>query len=690
MTDQRGGGQRRGVTRRSIHRFLVASVPGSLALRGGWGSWLRRTERRESSSGIAHAAEAAPASGYEYIVVGSGAGGGTVATRLAERGHTVLLLEAGGDETPWNYRVPVFHGLATEDEEMRLDHYVRHYADEARQERDPKYLIERRAGRRGVYYPRARTLGGCTAHYAMIIVRPHDSDWRAIRNATGDASWAPDKMHAYFKRVEHCLYREDSAGGHGKDGWLPTQFADVFDFLGQAIQTQDFSIGQIAVEAIAADLGRLPICPWDRPFFGRDRARAKIDPNDLRVHARKGVGLIAVPTAVGSNGHRAGTRERVQAVQATGRLHVRTHCHVTGLVFDERDPLRVVGVRYLPGERLYRAERDPARLGRATGPAQEVRATREVILSAGAYITPQLLMLSGIGPADELRRHGLEVRLDRPGVGRNLQDRYEVGVVAQARKPFGLLEDATFGGPRPGQEGDRLFEAWRTAGKGLYATNGAVMGFLARSSVAEHGEPDLFIFGVPGSFNGYYTGWSRDAVAAPYDKWTWLLLKAHARFRGQVTLQSSDPLDPPAIDFKYFERGPDGALTLDAAKDLVAMREGVRLITRLLDPSRSSQLSLHPEIMSGVDLASDAGIERFVQDRAWGHHASCTCKIGSANDPEAVLDSSFRVHGVKGLRVVDASVFPRIPGFFVVMPIYMVAEKAADAILADAHAGGGR
>jgi choline dehydrogenase len=677
---------RRGVTRRSIHRFLVASVPGSLALRSGWGPWWRRPDRRESSPGVAHAAQPTAAEGgYEFIVVGSGAGGGTVAARLAEKGHTVLLLEAGGEEAPWSYRVPVLHGLATEDEEMRLDHYVRHYTDEARQEKDPKYLVERAAGRRGVYYPRARTLGGCTAHYAMIIIRPHDSDWRAIRDATGDPGWAPEKMNRYFRRVERCLYREDSAGGHGKSGWLPTQFADVFDFATEAIHTHDFSIGRIAVEALGADLGHLPIRFWDRPFFGgRDRSRAKVDPNDLRVLERQGVGLIAVPTAVGENGHRAGTRERIQAVRAKGRLEVRTHCHVTGLVFDERDPRRVVGVRYLPGERLYQADRDPSRLGQPTGPAQEVRAKREVILSAGAYITPQLLMLSGIGPASEIRRHGIEPRVDLPGVGKNLQDRYEVGIVGQARKPFRLLEDATFRGPASGQPGDRLFETWRAEGKGLYATNGAVLGFLARSSVAEHEEPDLFVFGVPGSFTGYYTGWSQDAVAAPYDKWTWLLLKAHARFRGQVTLQSSNPLDPPAVDFKYFERGPDGVLTLDAAKDLVAMREGVRLVNRLLEASR--ELTLHPDVMSGVDLTSDSGIDQFVQDRAWGHHASCTCKIGGDDDPQAVLDSSFRVRGVKGLRVVDASVFPKIPGFFVVMPIYMIAEKAADAILADARA----
>ena len=100
-------------------------------------------------------------------------------------------MEAGAEESPWSHQVPVLHGLATEDKEMRLDHYVRHYSDEKRQARDPKYQVELKNGRRGVYYPRARTLGGCTAHYAMIIIRPHNSDWRAISDATGDKSWAP-------------------------------------------------------------------------------------------------------------------------------------------------------------------------------------------------------------------------------------------------------------------------------------------------------------------------------------------------------------------------------------------------------------------------------------------------------------------------------------------------------------------
>ncbi len=170
----------------------------------------------------------------------------------------------------------------------------------------------------------------------------------------------------------------------------------------------------------------------------------------------------------------------------------------------------------------------------------------------------------------------------------------------------------------------------------------------------------------------------------PYDKWTWLLLKAHARFRGEVTLRTNDPLEPPDVHFNYFERDATGALTLGAAADVTAMREGVRFVKGLIDASKDV-LTLHPDIMKGVDLETDAGIDAFVQDRAWGHHASCTCKIGGDGDPEAVLDSSFRVRGVNGLRVVDASVFPRIPGFFPVMPTFMISEKAADVIHAQAQ-----
>ena len=229
----------------------------------------------------------------EYIVVGSGAGGGPLAARLAELGHRVLLLEAGGQDEPWTYQVPVFHGLATEDDAMRLDYYVRHYADEGRQRNDPKY----EPARGGVFYPRARTVGGCTAHYAMIIIRPHDSDWQAIRDATGDPSWAPPEMNPYFARVERCLYRDGPTGGHGQAGWLPTRWPDVLRLAGDAIDHRDLSIGRIALEAATANPVKLPIGLGDAPTL-EDLAKAKVDPNDLRVLERHGTGLIVVPLAI--------------------------------------------------------------------------------------------------------------------------------------------------------------------------------------------------------------------------------------------------------------------------------------------------------------------------------------------------------------------------------------------------------
>ncbi len=621
---------------------------------------------------------------FDYIVVGSGAGGGPLAARLAEANRRVLLLEAGGDDEPYNYQVPVLHGRATEDPAMRLDFFVRHYQNLKRQSLDNKYDPKYD----GVYYPRARTLGGCTAHYAMIIIRPHDSDWQVIQDATGDASWAPQEMHKYFARVEHWQHSACTGSGHGTNGWLPTRFPDVVSLGLQAFRHLDSEIGTIAVKSWEANGQSLPISFFDCPLW-LGYFKAKFDPNDLRVHDRKGVGAIAVPMAISSNGRRAGTRERIRQAQATGGLEVRQFCHVTRVIFDEVDPLRAVGVEYLSGDQLYRADRDPSRFKQPIEAPQVVRAKCEVILAAGAYITPQLLMLSGIGPEQELKELGIDLRVNLAGVGKNLQDRYEVGIVAQSKKyageGFPLLKKANFDGPTSADPiGDEYFRQWRKHGTGLYATNGAVIGFLERSSVAENGEPDLFIFGVPGAFTGYYIDWSKESVAQKHDKWTWLLLKAHARFRGRVRLKSKDPLDPPVIDFNYFERDASGTLTPDAEKDLKAMCEGVEVINRLLDGCREN-LELHPTIMKDVDLQTRQGISDFVQNRAWGHHASCTCKIGSRDDSDAVLDSSFRVHGVRGLRVVDASVFPKIPGFFIVMPIYMIAEKAADAILREAH-----
>ncbi len=145
-------------------------------------------------------------------MVGSGAGGGPLAANLALKGFKVLLMEAGGDPCAeddmgrYMYEVPIFHGLSTEYKECAWDYFVRHYTDQAQQEKDSKYV----AAKDGVWYPRAGTLGGCTAHNAMITVVPQDSDWNHIARCTGDDSWRADNMRGYFARLENCKYVAES------------------------------------------------------------------------------------------------------------------------------------------------------------------------------------------------------------------------------------------------------------------------------------------------------------------------------------------------------------------------------------------------------------------------------------------------------------------------------------------------
>jgi choline dehydrogenase-like flavoprotein len=145
-------------------------------------------------------------------------------------------------------------------------------------------------------------------------------------------------------------------------------------------------------------------------------------------------------------------------------------------------------------------------------------------------------------------------------------------------------------------------------------------------------------------------------------------------------LQSIDPREPPEINFRYFDEGTD-----HGQKDLESVLQGVKIARSI--SGRINSL-IQEEIFPGNAVDSDDKLRQWIKNEAWGHHASCTCKIGADNDPGAVLDSEFRVRGVRNLRVVDASVFPRIPGFFIVTPIYMISEKAADVILECANRAG--
>jgi choline dehydrogenase-like flavoprotein len=599
----------------------------------------------------------------DYIVVGSGAGGGTVAARLAEAGFTVTVLEAGGDVAAngsANYQVPAFHPFATEDPEMRWDFFVRHYQDLTRQQRDPKFLPERD----GVWYPRAGTLGGCTAHNALIFVYPSNSDWDAIADLTGDPSWRGAEMWKYVELVEDCHHRPFerlwhdvgiNPTRHGWSGWLRTETfapkeAIADDQLRKVIAQ---SVNNVMKEFGAPSLSRL---------------EALGDPNDWRVVSTDDIGPRYTPmTAI--NRTRTGSRERLLSVAAKrpDLLKIELHALATRVLLND-DNTRAIGVEYQRGERLYAA--DPG-ARTAAAETRRLRARREVILAGGAFNTPQLLMLSGIGDPDVLRRAGVEPRVALPAVGCNLQDRYEVAVVSRMRKNWDMLEGATF------TTEDRQYREWQEHRRGIYATNGVLLALIQRSSVGKP-VPDLFCYAVLADFRGYKPRYS-DAIRARHNMLSWVVLKGHTNNRGgRVTLTSSDPRARPAINFHYFEEGTDAS-----DDDLQSVVEGIRLVRRI---AAGLGDVVEVEESPGPDVVSDEDLQRFARDHAWGHHASCTCAIGPRH-LGGVLTSDFQVHGVERLRVVDASVFPRTPGLFIVSAVYMIGEKAAEVIARDARHG---
>ena len=597
----------------------------------------------------------------DYVVVGSGAGGGTVAARLAEAGYSVLVLEAGGDpQVPdrADYEVPAFHPFATENAAMRWDFFVRHYGNSAQQRRDPKFV----AGEDGIWYPRAGTLGGCTAHNAMIFVAPSNQDWAQMADLTGDPSWRAANMWQYFQRIEDCRHRPLSRvrhlfgidrSGHGWSGWLPTEKPAPAEAIAdeQVRRVIARSVGNALKELGAPSLSRL---------------EALFDPNDRRVVERDEVGARYAPLTTDDH-RRSGTRERLLSVakKHPDRLRIELNALATHVVFDDRN--RAIGVAFQKGERLYAAHANPST---AAGEPRMAQARREVILAGGAFNTPQLLMLSGIGDPDVLGKVGIRTRIPLSGVGRNLQDRYEVPVVNRMVRPWRMLQGATF------TPADPQYRDWSEDRRGIYTTNGTLLSVIQRSAVGKP-VPDLFCYAVLADFRGYEPGYA-ERIRKRHDSLTWVVLKGHTNNRGgSVTISTPDPRARPHVEFRYFEEGTDAS-----GDDLRSVVEGVRLVRRMTAGMKPELVA--EEELPGEHVTSREDLEQYVRDHAWGHHASCTCPIGPAASG-GVLTTDMKVHRTQGLRVVDASVFPRAPGLFIVSAIYMMAEKAADAIVADAR-----
>ncbi|KAF6829344.1 choline dehydrogenase [Colletotrichum plurivorum] len=629
---------------------------------------------------------------YDYVVVGSGPGGGPVAANLAIAGYKVLLIDAGGDAgESWTEKAPALHLMSTELEDTRWNYFVNHYPDLEQQKRDSKMTYEMPDGSfyvgleppadakpLGVWYPRTGTLGGCSRHNALISIYAHDSDWSNVASITGDDSWSPDTMRSYFQKIEKNMYLPSSLVGHGFSGWLGLSLTS----LSLVVEDQKL-LSMILSAATAMGKGLLGGLLNTVAGLGQVLLRDINAPGQTSK-----TGLYQVPLAM-TDSVRGGPRDLIlntaNAVNSDGsrkyHLDIKLNTLVTKINFDESgDKPRASGVDFMEGVSLYRA--DP-RSGSATASGSgSVSAKREVIISAGAFNTPQLLKLSGIGPKKELESFDIPVLVDLPGVGTNMQDRYEATVIGKTDSDFVITSKCTFLETMPDPCLEQYQKGIEPISKGVYATNGIAIAIVLKSTVAED-EPDLLISGAPAKFKGYFPGYASDSLADA-QHWAWIVLKAHSRNNaGTVTLKSTDPRDMPVINFNYYDTGVNSGGEAD--KDLQATYEGFQFARRAFSDLVPLDGSF-PEVWPGTNVTSEEDAKQFLKDEAWGHHASCTCPIGADDDPNAVLDSEFRVRGVEGLRVVDASVFPKVPGFYIALPLYIVSEKASDVIIKAAQA----
>jgi choline dehydrogenase len=579
-----------------------------------------------------HHRRAANDTSYEYVVIGSGPGGGPLAARLALAGYKVLLIEAGGDHGDGlNQTVPAWNLKSAEDDAIKWDYFVNHYEDLERQERDSKMTYQTTDGSYyvgkyppagakplGILYPRTGALGGCAEHNALITTYPHESDWTYIQNITGDASWAPDNMRKYFEKLEKAQYLVGS--GHGSDGWLHTSLTNlllvakdlkVLSIVLSAATAMGIETGSLlgdlvtTVVGTVTSLGNILLADFNQDSAARDSQS----------------GLWQIPLAIDyDTSKRSSPRnfvlEVANATNADGSkkytLDIQLHTLVTKIRFNTNGSTpKAIGVEYLQGEHIYSA--DPSYSSSSTGVSGYVAASKEVIISAGTFNTPQLLKLSGIGPKDELESFGINVVKDLPGVGINMQDRYETSIVSEAPSKFAIAKDCTF---EYNGQSDPCLDEWESGSsiltRGPYTTSGAAVGVTFKSSVADaDGPADIFILGTPGVFNGFYPGFAYDAVIHG-NRWSWVTLKAHSHNNaGTVTLRSTDPRERPQISFRSFDTGntTDGG----ADKDIQAVYEGLQW-------GRKAFNELIPldgtftEVAPGSNISSEADVKQYIKD----------------------------------------------------------------------------
>jgi choline dehydrogenase len=356
--------------------------------------------------------------------------------------------------------------------------------------------------------------------------------------------------------------------------------------------------------------------------------------------------FFAMSQHADTNGKRSSPNNFIRATLNDPKkypLTVQLNSLVTKVLFNTTGSTpQAIGVEVMSGQSMYSA--DPRHKPGTTGPKIQLFANKEVIVSGGTFNSPQILKLSGIGPADELKKFNISVVKDLPGVGENLADNYEASLLALGQAP----------------------------------SEGGLMTLIFKTPSAPKNR-NIFTWCGAFAFEGFWPGFPADYGANEFEcAMVHIGPKSQA---GYVRLASANPQDRPVINFHFFKD--------NATQDLKEIVEGANILRKAWQAAGSPVLpynEMHPCPGTGAGNCTEAAMEEMVMTQAYSHHASSTCAIGADNDKMAVLDSKFRVRGVTGLRVVDASVFPHVPGAFPVLPTTLLSAKAAEDIIAAAKA----
>ena len=532
----------------------------------------------------------------DFVVVGSGSSGSVVAARLAQAGKRVVVLEAGGSDRRFFVQMPLGYGKLFYDPAVNWLYGT---------EPDPGLNGQRD------HWPRGKVVGGSSSINAMVWIRGHRSDYDDWHAVSGDAGWGADAALAAYRAIE------DNADG--ADTWRGTG-------------------GPLHVGT-----GQKPAHPLVEPYLQACEAAGLKRNRDFNGAEQEGAGIYQLTIKGGRRNSAA--RAFLRPAMRTGNIDLRTHAHVTRILFEGT---RAVGVEY-----------------RQHGTLHEIRA-REVILAGGAINTPQLLMLSGIGPAAQLRAQGVEVRVDQPNVGANLNDHQGLNYTYRMNVP--TMNDIlrpwwgkAWVGARYLLTGTGPLAVSINHGGGFFRTDPSLerpnmqLYFQAFSTlIPRAGERPIL---SPDPFSGLSIG----------------LSNCRPTSRGRIELASADPMAHPRIIANAYSTDQDVAEMLAAVKFIRKIAAQPALA-----PLIAEELRPGPQVTSDADLIHD-----FRQRSGTVYHPSCTCRMG-ADPATSVVDADLRVRGVQGLRVCDASAFPTLIGGNTNAPAILMGWIGAQRILSGA------